>query len=183
MIVKVLRQKAVGCVCVSCQSPSRATACQAGVNKNQSNQQRSLLSRSDTAEGWQQRFICSVFSFTRVLQWWLPLIIALPPPSKVIHQFITKIWDYTVLFYVVTKLLVKLAWGPLTWWYLHAGLMVYLSDCRLLPSVRGTSYPSVPYDPSISNSAPHYWGQRQLAVSADALLLSFYLPSNVTLFF
>ena len=141
MIVKVLRQKAVGCVCVSCQSPSRATACQAGVNKNQSNQQRSLLSRSDTAEGWQQRFICSVFSFTWVLQWWLPLIIALPPPSKVIHQFITKIWDYTVLFYVVTKLLVKLAWGPLTWWYLHAGLMVYLSDCRLLPSVRGTSYP------------------------------------------
>lgn len=66
--------------------------------------------------------------------------ISLLQPNKVLHQFITTIWHNTLmLFHVVNEL--SLARGSLTWRYLLAGLVVYLSDSRLLPSVRGASYP------------------------------------------
>ncbi len=128
---------------------SRATACQTAISVKQSNQQRSLLSRSD---GW--RLTAKIYIFCFLLSSWqsffphmdFAVVAAL---HHLLFLFLSQTqWCTSSLrisdimhFYVVTKLSVMLARGSLTWRCLLAGLMVYLSDTRLLPSVRGTSHP------------------------------------------
>lgn len=86
-----------------------------------------------------------------------------------------------MLFYVGTKLSAALARGSLTWRYLLAGLMVYLSDSRLPPSVRETSYPQ-------SHMILQLAAQRLITEdkgsshAADTLLLSSHLHQTHLLF-